>query len=252
MLNSCFVSSSFSSQKTESYKIYAKLDKENSISIVFINKQTYIKYSNIFTKEKIEKLTKAVGSQKSSTTFWKMVNYAFQKNSKIVSFFILHENEVHALLVKSRISKPFRKPKHINQKKDMKPHDHRKLYLFIHLHTEFENLYFPLVLKENQFNDDEMIGMLIHLTRENTILKQNIRKSKNCKELIQQVSTLEKKVKRMEVEKEKEIQRLKMEIEKKKMLEYTSNYVEEAHEYAKAYHKQQLIKELQEKNAFFE
>ena len=112
--------------------------------------------------------------------------------------------------------------------------------------TEFENVYYPLVLRENKFSDHEMLGMLVSLSKENKKLKHSVKKTENQKFILEQVANLENKVKRMEVEKEK----LKEEIIRKKMLLYSSNYEEEAHEYAKCYRRKQIIQDIEKKRNF--
>ena len=254
-MDSNFVFSSFSARKMENYKIYAKLEDDESISIALVNENNFSRFSRIFPKEKIEKLTESVGSQKPVKVFWKLVSSAIQKTSKQVSFFVLQETEIDQILSVTRMTKKRKQNKkgktnknlNSDNKMSKKIEIQKKIYLFIHMKTEFENIYYPLVLKENKFSDREMLGMLVSLSKENKKLKTCVKKTENQKYIIQQVATLESKVKRMEMEKAK----LQEEIMRKKMLLlYRNDYDQEAHEFAKYYRRKQIIQEIEKKREF--
>ena len=219
--------------RSEDYRINAEFDGIGKITLTLTDEKRLTRFSRVFTKQRIRKITREVGSEKKIDVLWKMLFMGLTKSTKKVKISILPRDEADLLLKMNKIQTVCNKSQEDNH-----------IYIILHLKTEIENLYFPLKLKERSYTNDEMMGMLLSLKRTNDKLKASRKTEENIK-LKEKVKKLEKEVQSIKQQKDNEIETLRSKLTKYESYSFPTPHSRAAKLYAKEAIRKRMISDIE-------
>ncbi|KAH0788783.1 hypothetical protein GPJ56_007465 [Histomonas meleagridis] len=144
------------------YKVRITVRQADVFNVLLLDEDIPDRWSGDFTGSFIEEMTRATGSFKRVSVFWKMLQVAISGTSEEVSLNILSQQDILALQKKSQLSSS-----------SLKPTDDKK-YLVITQSTQFDSVKYPLMLVRKPYTNDELCAIIRGLKSENRRLLTRI------------------------------------------------------------------------------
>lgn len=126
---------------------------EEGLTLVLKDPLGFTTWQNTFGKSTVEAITAKTGSQKSYSTFLKMLGSAAEGASDLVSFNILTNTQIEAMRGKSQSQ----------QKKSTGPQNR---YFILTYNSEFDSVHYPLVLLPEEEEDPVALKEIIRKLQE--------------------------------------------------------------------------------------
>lgn len=192
--------------KGTNYRLQTSIKQACCFSVMLYDDDTPDRWSGDFTADYVQAITTKAGAQRSLQVFWKMMQCAIAGTSDEVSLTLLSEGEFRRMCAESQnkcslSSAMFTSVEH--------------MYVCIEHNTTFSSAKYPLKLKRQPYTHEELCAMIRALKGENRRLQANQAQAGQS-ELVQSLETqiyeMNRILKKVEKEKDDEIQYLKTKI----------------------------------------